>query len=138
MADTRSSAEIAAAHKGLRDSLKASCCRRGDVIAWAQVRDNPAGDEGSRLGSMTVYTIGVITSVERNGGLPRYADTGFGKPQRIMHDIESAAVPFERIDLDAARAWLKSDQNWPRGGQPLLSLDDVRAVVRQWFKPETP
>jgi hypothetical protein len=106
--------------------------RRGDVIAWCQMHDYTRID-GSVTAPVAVYYIGIVTSVTRDG-IARMADTGFGRTP-VYLDIDSAGVRGEQIDLDKARAWLASAANYPsRGSTPLRSMDDVRAVVRQWLR----
>jgi len=107
-------------------------CKRGDIIAWAQMRDYSYA--GRVLPPVALYTIGIVKSVTR-GGLVKTADDGFGAPVPVHFDVDSAAVSADRIDLDKARAWLASDANYPRrGSTPLRSMDEVRAVVRGWLK----
>jgi hypothetical protein len=98
-------------------------CRRGDVIAWAERHTY-------------TYANSTVRSVTRDG-IVKTADTGFGAPSEVHHDIASAAVRCEQVDLDRARAWLASDANWPRRGSvPLRSMDEVRAVVRSWLRED--
>lgn len=112
-------------------------CRRGDIIAWAEkhaytVTSGLAGAPGSV--EHITYTIGIVRSVTRDG-IVKTADTGFGSPSPVFHNIKSAGVRGERIDIDKARAWLASSANYPRSGStPLRSMDEVRAVVRGWLK----
>lgn len=108
-------------------------CRRGDIIAWAERRTYTFTNMTSR--SETVYTIGIVKSVTRDG-LVKTADTGSGTAVPVYHNIESRSVRGEDIDAEKARAWLTSDDCYPNaaGSQPLRSMDDVRSVVRQWFR----
>lgn len=108
-------------------------CRRGDVIAWAERHTYTFANSTSQ--SLTAYTIGLVESVTRDG-LVKTANTGMGIA-RVYHDVDTAAVAKDRIDHDKAWAWLSSDANYPRrGSTPLRSMDDVRAVVRQWLKAD--
>jgi hypothetical protein len=107
-------------------------CRRGDVIAWAQLHDYTSID-GRVSKPERVYYIGLVESVARDG-IVKTANTGMGV-SKVEHDLDSAAVRKDMIDRDKAWAWLSSDANYPRrGSTPLRSMDDVRAVVRQWFR----
>lgn len=108
-------------------------CRRGDVIAWAEIRSYTLSN-GSTVTPVKLYTIGIVKSVSRDG-LVKTADTGMGTAT-VYHNVDSAAVRGEMIDLDKARAWLKSSENYPRtGSKPLHSMDEVRQIVRHWLKP---
>lgn len=109
----------------------ANPCRRGDVIAWAERHVYTYGNRSSE--SEVTYVIGLVESVTR-GGIVKTANTGMGISP-VWHNIESAAVAKDLVNLDAAWAWLSSSANYPRAGStPLRSMDDVRAVVRQWLK----
>lgn len=108
-------------------------CRRGDVIAWATLRDYSTNADGGVYAPVRLYTIGIVRSVTRDG-LVKTADTGMGI-ETVSHDLDAAGVRGEVIDMDKARAWLKSAANYPRAGStPLRSMDEVRAVVRLWLK----
>jgi hypothetical protein len=110
-------------------------CRRGDVIAWAERHTYTYANSTGGQSEIT-YFIGIVRSVTRDG-IVKTADTGFGAPSEVHHDIASAAVRCEQVDLDRARAWLASDANWPRRGSvPLRSMDEVRAVVRSWLRED--
>lgn len=107
-------------------------CRRGDVIAWAERHVYTYGNRSSE--SEVIYVIGLAESVTRSG-LVKTANTGMGISP-VSFTIDTASVARDRIDRDVAWAWLSSSANYPRAGSmPLRSMDEVRAVVRQWLKP---
>lgn len=111
--------------------------KRGDVIAWAQ-RSTAYAANSFAFSDTTTYIIGIVTSVSRQGVILK-ADTGFGAPVAVDHSIESKGVRGDLIDLDVARAWLASSENYPRAGSVALdSMDAVRAVVRTWLKANRP
>lgn len=107
-------------------------CRRGDVIAWAQMHDYTYAD-GRVAAPERVYYVGLVESVTRDG-IVKTANTGLGV-STVYHDIESAAVAKDLVNHDAAWAWLSSSANYPRAGStPLRSMDEARTVVRGWLK----
>jgi len=109
----------------------ANPCKRGDVIAWAERHVYTYSNRQNT--AEVVYTIGLVESVTRDG-VVKTANTGIGIAP-VSHAIDTAAVARDRIDRDAAWAWLSSSANYPRAGStPLRSMDEVRAVVRQWLK----
>jgi hypothetical protein len=108
----------------------ANPCKRGDVIAWAERHVYTYSNSSSQ--SEITYVIGLVESVTRDG-IVKTANTGMGISP-VSFTIDSAAVAKDRIDHDKAWAWLSSSANYPRAGStPLRSMDEVRAIVRQWL-----
>lgn len=125
--------DSAAARAGLTASQGNLKCRRGDVIGWGDMRSY-TGSDGRTGMPVALFLIGIVTKVNRDG-LALKADTGFGAPQAVCHDVAAAGVAGDRIDMDKARAWLASSANYPRAGSVALrSMGDVRAIVRTWLK----
>lgn len=106
--------------------------KRGDLIAWGE-QQNITFSDGRGVVPMVTYYIGIVTATTRDG-IVRKADSGFGAAHEVRHDVGSAVMPQSELDMGKARAWLASDQNYPRRGSvPLRSMSDVRTIVRPWL-----
>lgn len=105
--------------------------KRGDIVTWGEQRTAFYLDRPSET-SVTWY-IGIVTAVTRDG-LAKKADTGLGISD-VDHTLGSAVLPAARVDMDAARAWLASNECYPRSGSTRLrSISDAREVVRRWLR----
>jgi hypothetical protein len=115
--------------KRVTDVTKA---KRGDLVAWGDQQNYTLAD-GRNVVPMVTYYIGIVTATTRDG-IVKKADTMFGAPCDVRHDVGLAVMPQSELDMSKARAWLASDQNYPRrGSTPLRSMSDVRTVVRPWL-----
>lgn len=104
--------------------------KRGDLVAFP-TRTSYVSLSGPG-GSSTVWEIGFVTSVARDGQIKRI-DTGRGQFVKGQ-PVGVVGCRGEQIDAAKARAWLESGDRWPSkpNTTPLRTLDEVRALVSTW------
>jgi hypothetical protein len=116
-----------------------SRARRGDLIVVCQ--EHPSFGAGDPYDS---YTVGVVTSVTRDGGVKAYRPAGdLPEPERAGRAADKGTdlarqrpdrfwvLPADGVDVPAALA-TAACHTWPDSQfpQPYESLDEVRAVMQ--------